>query len=92
MNEMMHIALAANGAVEPAGSDGDSLMLLVTGAFGGGTLSVQKYSEDRAAFVTVATYTAATTTPQELKLGWGRIQFSLAGATAPALDIDYWFL
>lgn len=92
MNEMMHIAMTANGAVEPTGSDGDALMLVVSGNFGAGTLSVQKYSKDRAAFVTVATYSAATTTPQELKLGWGRIQFSLAGATTPALDIDYWIV
>lgn len=70
----------------------ENLMLVVGGDFGGGTLSIQKYSKDREAFVTVASYTAALTEAESLQIGRGKTRALLAGSTDPNLDVDYWWM
>lgn len=90
MSDMERATFAANGSVEPSGLARESLMILVTGNFGGGTLAIQKWSHARTDFVTVTLYTAVTVTADEIKLGKGRFRFVLTGATTPSLDIDYW--
>lgn len=100
MSEMSLINLTANGTESLGNSATDvnlrggagSLMLIATGAFGSGTLTVQKYSADRDAFVTVATITEAMTTAEEIKVGRGDTQIVLSGATSPDVDIDFWWM
>lgn len=100
MSEMSLINLTANGTESLGNSAIDvnlrggagSLMLIATGAFGSGTLTVQKYSAARDAFVTVATITQAMTTADEIKVGRGDTQVVLSGATSPNINIDYWWM
>lgn len=90
MSEMERTTFTSNSTIERSGLSRDSLMLMVSGTFGGGSLAVQKYSKANEDFVTVTTYTEATVTADELRLGEGRFRFVLSGATSPDLNIDYW--
>lgn len=90
MSDMERITFTDNGTTERSGLSRDSLMLMVSGTFGGGSLAVQKYSKALDDFVTVTTYSAATVTADELKIGTGRHRFVLSGATSPSLNLDYW--
>ena len=90
MSDMSRITLSSNGTAAPGPLNRESLMIMVTGSIGGGTLNIKKYSIARQAYVTVATYAAITTEAEELKLGRGKFQFELVDATTPALDVDYW--
>lgn len=90
MSDMERTTFTSNSTIERSGLARESLMLMVSGTFGGGTLAVQKYSKAAEDFITVTTYSEATATADELKLGEGRFRFVLAGATSPALNIDYW--
>ncbi|MCK2149519.1 hypothetical protein MYE70_10620 [Marinobacter alexandrii] len=100
MSNMKLVNLTADGTVSLGNSAEDvntrggtgSLMIMPTGTFGSGTLVVQKYSEARSAFVTVATYTAPLVDAEEVKLGLGDTQLVLSGATSPNIDVDYWWM
>lgn len=92
MSKMLSEDFTANGtAVDDV--QGKSLILMATGTFGGGTLTVKLWSDARGAYRTVAAFTAVTTSAQEIYLGVGqRLQFELTSATGPNLELDYWFV
>lgn len=92
MSKMYSQDFSADGTAT-AGAEGKSLILMVTGTFGSGTLSVKRWSDARSAYRTVAAFTAATTSAQEIYLGSGQtLQFEVLGSTTPAIEIDYWFV
>lgn len=73
---------------------GKSMALMLAGAFDGATISVQRWHSGEQAYVTVASYTAATATAREILLGKGakfRIECSSAGVSTD-VDADYWFI
>lgn len=92
MSQMLSEDFTANGtAVNDV--QGESLIIMVTGTFGSGTLAVKLWSDARSEYRTIAAFTAATTSAQELYIGAGqRFQFEVTGATSPAIEIDYWFV
>jgi len=90
MTDMSRVTFTADGTQEPSGPSTDTLMVMVSNTIGGGTLNVKKYSEATDGFVTVAQYTAVTTKAEEIKVGRGRSQCELTGATGPNLNVDYW--
>lgn len=91
MNNMKAIDFSANGSDTDGAAD-DSLMLMLGNDIGGGTFNVNRYSNARGDFVTVASFDAVTTEAQEIRIGKGaKIQFELTGATSPDLNVDYWF-
>ena len=92
MNEMRSKDFSADGT-HVDGMAKESLMLMASGTWGGGTLSIKRWSDSRGAFVTVAQYSGDTTDADEIKLGKDvRFQLELSGATTPNLNVDYWFV
>lgn len=92
MSKMLSEDFTANGTAV-ADVMGDSLALMVTGTFGSGTLAVKLWSDARGEYRTVAAFTAATTSAQEVYIGAGqRLQFEVTGATTPSIELDYWFV
>lgn len=92
MTDSRHKDFSADGTHND-GAAKDSLMLMATGTFGGGTLNVKRYSDSRGAFVTVAAISAAMTDAQEIRVGKdSALQFQLTGATTPSVALDYWFV
>ena len=92
MSRMYSQDFAADGTAEDD-VRGKSMIIMVAGTFGSGTLAVRLYSDARSAFRTVASFTAATASAQEIYLGAGQsFQFNLSGSTSPSIEIDYWFV
>jgi hypothetical protein len=88
---MQHNDFSANGTADIA-PKGDSLMLMVTGTFGSGTLALQKYSASRGSWVTITSWTEALTTAQEIYVGnSANLRLNLTGATSPNIVTDWWW-
>lgn len=92
MSKMYAADITADGATK-ADVLGRSLIVMLGGSFGSGTLSVELWSDARGEYRTVAAFTAVTTSAQEVYLGAGQtFRFVMAGSTTPSLEIDYWFI
>ena len=91
MSGMQHYDFSADGT-QGIDAKGTSLLIMIAGTFGSGTLSLQKYSASRSDWVTVASWTAAVAAAQEVFVGESSsLRLSLAGATGPSIAVDWWW-
>lgn len=91
MSGMEHNDFSADGT-QGIDAKGTSLLIMISGTFGSGTLSLQKYSASRSDWVTIASWTSAVAAAQEVYVGdSGSVQLVLSGSSSPNIAADWWW-
>jgi hypothetical protein len=91
MSGMQYNDFSADGT-QGIEAKGTSLLIMIGGTFGSGTLSLQKYSASRSDWVTIASWTSALAAAQEVFVGdSGSLRLSLSGASTPNITTDWWW-